>query len=270
MQVKKDRCVSEVIGFIIIFGITITGVTLVTMYGYPLLMKSESDANIKSMEKTMVVLQNDIKNLAYKSLPYRETAIQVGGGTLSVINASQTVQNFEIRDQYGIKIDFNSLGINIDNPFKPGVLQYESKDGQVTIVLENGAVHERYWSSEGSYMLTEPRWFIDNYEGKKTLFINMIKIVSDQPQSRTGIGNVRMTIDPSIDPNPVIFDSDQTPINGFTRTRILYSYDPNNNFQTAWNNYFAAPPFSSSGGEAYVDDIDRLVVKEYTIKIIGL
>ena len=77
--------VSEVIGFILILGIVITGMGLVTLYGYPILLKEQQNANIKNMERNMIVLQNEVKGLAYKSVPYRETTMQITGGTLEVI-----------------------------------------------------------------------------------------------------------------------------------------------------------------------------------------
>ena len=76
--------VPEVVGFIIILGIMMTGIGLVTLYGYPALIQEQANANIKNMERNMIVLQNDMKSLTYKSVPYEETTLVVTGGTLSV------------------------------------------------------------------------------------------------------------------------------------------------------------------------------------------
>jgi hypothetical protein len=43
------------------------------MYGYPVLLKQQASADQQIMEKNMIVLQNDIKSLCYKSVPYKET-----------------------------------------------------------------------------------------------------------------------------------------------------------------------------------------------------
>jgi hypothetical protein len=58
-----ERGVSEAIGFILIFSIVIAGIGLVTLYGYPMLLKQQTSANERIMEKNMIVLQNDVKSL---------------------------------------------------------------------------------------------------------------------------------------------------------------------------------------------------------------
>jgi hypothetical protein len=76
----NDRGVSEAIGFILIFSLIIAGIGLVTLYGYPLLLQQQVGADEKIMEKNMIVLQNDMKSLAYKTVPFKETALKIGGG----------------------------------------------------------------------------------------------------------------------------------------------------------------------------------------------
>jgi hypothetical protein len=64
----NDQGVSEAIGFMLVFTIIIAGIGLVTLYGYPLLLQQQVSADEKIMEKNMIVLQNDIKSLAYKTV----------------------------------------------------------------------------------------------------------------------------------------------------------------------------------------------------------
>lgn len=66
----SDAGVSESVGFMIIFTIIITGIALVTLYGYPVLLQQQSSANEQVMEKNMIVLQNDLKSLSYSMDPY--------------------------------------------------------------------------------------------------------------------------------------------------------------------------------------------------------
>jgi hypothetical protein len=79
--IVNDRGVSESIGFLLIFSIVIVGIGLVTLYGYPLLLKQQVSADEKIMEKNMIVLQNDVKSLAFKTVPYKETS-KIGSGSL--------------------------------------------------------------------------------------------------------------------------------------------------------------------------------------------
>jgi hypothetical protein len=55
----NEEAVSEAVGFILILGIVITGIGLVTLYGYPVLVKEQSNTDIKNMERAMIVIQND-------------------------------------------------------------------------------------------------------------------------------------------------------------------------------------------------------------------
>ncbi len=72
----------------LIFGMVIVGIGLVTLYGYPLLLQQQVGADEKIMEKNMIVLQNDVKSLAYKTVPFKETSLKIGGGSLTVYNSS--------------------------------------------------------------------------------------------------------------------------------------------------------------------------------------
>ncbi len=81
----NDKAVSEAIGFILILGIVISGIGLVTLYGYPVLVKEQSNTDVKNMERAMIVIQNDMKSLCFKNAPYKKSTLQVSGGTLAVI-----------------------------------------------------------------------------------------------------------------------------------------------------------------------------------------
>ena len=67
----------------LIFGIVIAGIALVTLYGYPLLLQQQTGADEKIMEKNMIVLQNDMKSLEDKTVPFKETSLKIGGGIIS-------------------------------------------------------------------------------------------------------------------------------------------------------------------------------------------
>ena len=104
----------------------------------------------------MIVLQNDMKSLAYKTVPFKETALKIGGGSLTVYNSSyspssSTINTYQDDREYPTYI----------NLFQPGELRYESVSAQTDISLQNGAVVMRPRNQNGSTMLAEPRWFYD-------------------------------------------------------------------------------------------------------------
>jgi hypothetical protein len=251
----NDSAVSEVVGFMIIFGIMLTGIGLITMYGYPMLMQEQQNTNIRNMERNMIVLQNDLNSLTYKNVPYQETTLQVAGGTLSVTPLGMT-------PDFTIDVD----GTTYNYPL--GEIHYESQDGTTTISLENGAVHTRLWSSPtGSTMLSDPRWFYD--PSTKTFVMTFIRINSSDYLAQTGIGTVRMKLVP---------DTQIPPIDVTGRTVIVtYTGDITNNYNIAWRNYFnnlnmMPIDVTSDLSSTFALDpsVETLVIKQYNVTVLSL
>jgi hypothetical protein len=187
---NTDSGVSESIGFILIFGIIISGIGLVTLYGYPMLLQQQTSADEKIMEKNMIVLQNDIKSLAYKTVPFKETSLKIGGGPLTVYNSSSAPSaTFTIDDSVGSCLP-DPYGAG--GTFTPGELRYESIKAQTDISLQNGAVVQRPTNVPGSTMLAQPRWFFD--ASTNIMVINLIEVTSSSILSKEGIGTVQMEL----------------------------------------------------------------------------
>jgi hypothetical protein len=262
-EIRSDDGVSETIGFIIIFGIVLTGIAIVTLYGYPALMQEQENANIKNMEKNMLVLQSDLKTLTHKNVPYQETTIQVSGGTLSVKEDPDPSWPY-------FTIDIPGHGTI---PHLPGELKFISGNGDANIVLENGAVHLRYWyDPQGSVMLSDPSWFYDS--ATNTYVVHLIKLNAASDFAQSGIGTVRMQMSgPSSTQNYTITGP----------VTISYQADPSEDYMVAWKNYFESPDlkmtFNSTAstwpaGRLISYDLDssakEIVVKKYNVTILSL
>jgi hypothetical protein len=216
---RNDNGVSESIGFLLIFTMIIAGIGLVTLYGYPLLLQQQVSADEKSMEQNMIVLQNDMKSLAFKTVPYQETSLKVGSGSLTAYNSSNDVSSFDI---------IANSGPVFPAPVKLGNLRYESVEGQTGISLQNGAVVYRNLLQNGSVMLAEPRWFYDGYTN--TWVINIITVNSTDTLARAGIGTVQMTLGETY--------YSETPVPSGGAIQVDYTPDPNQDYFVAWDNYF--------------------------------
>ena len=129
----------------------ITGIAMVTLFGYPLLLKEQANANVRNMEKGMIVLQNDIKSIAYKNVPFKETTLQISGGSLALTKPAA-------KPYFRITYPGSTI-----TDFYPGKLEYQADNANRVVPPENGAVIVRQWDDDtGSSMLAEPRWFYDN------------------------------------------------------------------------------------------------------------
>jgi len=257
---RNEQAVSEAIGFIIIFGIIIAGIGLVTLYGYPLLLQQQTNADEQIMEKNLIVLQNDVKSLAYKTVPYKETSLKVGSGSLAVYNMSYDTNSahFTIEDNtHQITNDDGSYPLK----FYPGDLRYESTSAQTGMSLENGAVVKRMLAQNGSTMLAVPRWFYDSTT--KTGVIYLIGFNTTDAMSRAGIGTVKMELDQGKT------NSTEYPV---TANRVHVTYFPNANadYSTAWDTYFqntlGMDP-DGTGGYYFPADMEKLVINKYEIII---
>lgn len=280
--------VSEVIGFILILGIVITGMGLVTLYGYPILLKEQQNANIKNMERNMIVLQNEVKGLVYKSVPYRETTMQITGGTLGVVRpncptCSVSDSNLPGLSYFTISKSGTPIPFNIANPsstrFYPGLLLFESSPTSAIIGLQNGAVVTNGFSETGgSTMLSDPRWFLDDVNATlpalptRTLVLSMIQINSDEGLSKNGIGNVQMGVSELYPPQDIALANE---------TVTITYFDGGEGYSTAWQNYFSDPqvfttsssyfgPCSVSGSTLTIPDVSRIIIKTYKIDILNL
>lgn len=256
-QINHENGVSETIGFVIIIAIMVTGIGLVTLYGYPLLIQEQTNANVQNMERNMIIIQNDLKSLAYKSVPFKETTLQISGGTLSIKKIPNQNSSFIISYP-------NSTVIS---QYHPGELVYKADNEGTFVVLENGAVHVHYWSSpNGSAMIAEPRWFYD--PSTHTYTIYLISLNATEDMARDGVGTIRMQIT----------NESQIEYSIPAGTTVEYIADPNNNYNIAWKNYFGSPdlsmtPISSTGFQSKFQlnsTAQYLFIKQYTITFTSL
>ncbi|MDG6256830.1 MAG: hypothetical protein QCH35_04445 [Methanomicrobiaceae archaeon] len=253
-----ERAVSESIGFIIIFSIVVAGIGLVSLYGYPMLLQHQIGADERTMEQTMITIQNDIKLLTYSNVPYKDTALRVSGGALTVYDMADSHQEFEFKCWNGT--DWEELH------FSPGELRYVSDQGTAIISFENGAVVKRQQDASGSVMLAEPRWFYDNRT--KTLVIFQMGLAADRDLSLNGIGNLQM----SRLNEPDVYELSYGP----TEVKVKYTPDGSNDYSQAWHNYFKGSSIIPGGlddpGDGYyvIDGVSRVIVKQYNITVTNI
>jgi hypothetical protein len=253
--------VSESIGFLLIFTIVIIGIGLVTLYGYPMLLQHQTNADEQIMEKNMIVLQNDVKSLAYKTVPYKETSLKIGGGTLTVYNSSYTPASSTIKI-------YDSSAVVYENSFHSGDLRYSSDSAGTDISLQNGAVVLRRYAETGSVMLAEPRWFYDSQTN--TMVINLVNITSSGILSQAGIGTVEMAL------GETRFQKRETPVL-VPPVYLEYTPDTVQDYSVAWDNYFKNPsrgmslvsgtPGTGAMLKYQLPPTTTLVIKQYEVNI---
>ncbi len=225
---SNESGVSEAIGFMLIFGMVIAGIGLVMLYGYPLLLQQQVGADEKIMEKNMIVLQNDVKSLAYKTVPFKETSLKIGGGSLTIYNSSHDTPSSSIMINTFAGTQSYLPPYIPNTRFIPGELRYESMSSQTDISLQNGAVVLRRHSDPGSVMLAEPRWFFDSITNK--MVINLINFTSTSVMAKEGIGTVQMSL-----AGDSYFNESVIPVG--QEIEIVFTPDATQDYSVAWDNY---------------------------------
>ncbi|MDP2844914.1 MAG: hypothetical protein Q8N79_02420 [Candidatus Methanoperedens sp.] len=81
---KSEKAEAEVIGHVIILGITILGVSMIALYGIPAIYSLQDMANVKSVEQAFTVLDSRASRAILGESPLQITNINLGGGTLTV------------------------------------------------------------------------------------------------------------------------------------------------------------------------------------------
>ena len=262
LKVERGSGVSETVGYILIFGIMMAGIGLVTLYGYPLLLNQQASSNIQNMERNMISLQTDVNSLTFKNVPYKESTVQVSGGTLSVSIPDANTPFFRVIPQNGPPISF-----------QPGNIHYLDDSQGAYVELLNGAVVQRYNGQVGSVMISDPRWYYD--PGQNILVIPWINITSDVAYSTSGISTVQMAI--------TDLPIEYTVYNPGT-VDISYGQDPAHHYsddiyRIAWSNYLTGNKYGMTRTpDVFWDNytfspatpLSQLVVKIYTVKILNL
>jgi hypothetical protein len=243
----NDDAVSEAIGFILIFSIVVIGIAIVVLYGFPLLVAGQGGADIRTMEQTMIVLQNDLKTISYKMVPYKETALQVSGGVLSVTGSSA---------EFGVEWPAGNEVFSI----VPGQIRYVADRERTRVAIENGAVLTRPGMAPGSALIAEPRWYYD--ELSRTMVLSFIRITTESSRSLAGVGRIEMK---SVSTETI------TPVGGGDLI-VWYAPDPEDDYSVAWGNYMVGRLLMDPiGDNSYRSTgVDTLVIKNVTIQISGI
>ena len=160
---KSESAVSEVVGFILVFSIIMLAIGVIYAVGYPTIQSSKENTQFQNMEQSFMVLQSNINTVAFDHAPVKTLKTSLGGGSLTVNSSKGHItverQNAEIRYSGTL-----------------GAIEYE-KNGR-SVAYEGGGVWEKY-PAGAAIKLSEPRIFVQDVDGNRTVFVSIINISSD-------------------------------------------------------------------------------------------
>ncbi|KCZ71769.1 hypothetical protein ANME2D_01824 [Candidatus Methanoperedens nitroreducens] len=218
---RSEKAASEVIGHVIILGLTITGVALIALIGVPSIFSLQDMANIRNAEQAFTVLDSRASIALLGESPMQVVDINLGGGTLAV------KPNGTGRESYMI-IGRENEGDTIIIPM--GKMEYRL--GDRIVAYEGGGVWSKY-PSGGSVMLSPPEF---HYNGR-TLTLPAINIAGDAAIGGKGAAAVYLKKNGTkvIFPDPYQGTNRTNPINSSISGTIYVNVT--SDFYDAWADY---------------------------------
>ena len=152
----NKKGVSEVVGYVLTFGIVVAIVTVIYASGMPVVEDMKDKSALQSMETSFVTLQSNIKKVAFGQSPLRTMKFNLVKGSIGANNGVGSII---------VKIDGNPPQTI---PF--GNVEYTI--GSRKVVYENGAVIE--YTPGGSIIISDPPIFNSSASGD--VFISVINV----------------------------------------------------------------------------------------------
>ncbi|MCK5660463.1 MAG: hypothetical protein KAH86_03820 [Methanosarcinales archaeon] len=214
--INSDDAVSEVLGYILIFGMVVTMVGLIFTVAMPSIEDAQERAYIESIKRGITVLDSKASMVALGESPSQTISIDSKGGIFGV-NESASY----------ISIMMNGTGMPIFNGTL-GTLTYELDD--TVIAYEGGGVWMKY--PQGDAIMLSPPEF--HYNGE-TLTLPIIRLRGNEYTSGTGTVQFKVAKNSSEIrfPNAIINSSFVNPVAGSKDIQITITSD----YYKAWAKY---------------------------------
>lgn len=155
---EDENAVSDIIGFILIFAISIIAISLIMLFAQPVLDKSKDDISFSNMEQAFILLHSDINDIASGKSTIKTRDLNLIDAQLA-FNSNSTIITIETELHDPITFNAGSIEYNIN---------------ELIVSLENGALISDYYN--GSFITREPFIFTTNDLDGQITIINLIKL----------------------------------------------------------------------------------------------
>ncbi|MCK4476659.1 MAG: hypothetical protein KAU16_08025 [Methanophagales archaeon] len=250
---KSESAVSEVVGFILVFSIIMLAIGVIYAVGYPSIQSSKESTQFQNMEQSFMVLQSDIKTVAFDQAPVKTLKTSLGGGSLTVYP-----------DAGWIDVSTTAGGGYVIRNVTIGAIEYE-KSGR-SIAYEGGGVWEKY-PAGAAIKLSEPRIFVHNTStGNRSVFVSIINISSEIGISSVGGEGAASVV--------ARFNRSSSPYINSTSVPYTVTITVTSDYADAWGRYFnetlevpVSPGPGADDVTATISNVYTLVVNEHVIEV---
>lgn len=145
--IEDDRAVSEIVGFILVFSLVLTTISIVYVGGFSSLSETRDAEQMNNAERAFDVFANNVEEMARNQAPTRATEIKLSDARLATTSHRS--------------ISTNATWLDGPHVAGPVVLTYDAGT-DTQIVYEHGAVIRV--DPGGAVMLREPDFIFDEQQ----------------------------------------------------------------------------------------------------------
>ncbi|MCE8426272.1 MAG: hypothetical protein J5U17_10915 [Candidatus Methanoperedens sp.] len=221
--IESDKAAVEVLGHVIIIGITITGIALIMLVGVPSIYHMQDMITIRNAEQAFTVLDSRASKVALGDSIQQLMNINLGGGTVTVVPNSSSDPSYMLFEMKNATMALVSINISM------GKIIYRMGDREVA--YEGGGVWSKY--PEGSIMLSPPEF---NYNGI-TITLPVLTISGNSSTSGKGAASIR--IEKKADPVTLYPDPSKPDyVNPLSLNVSVTKITIKSEYYDAWGEYF--------------------------------
>ncbi|MCU4716594.1 DUF7289 family protein [Halapricum hydrolyticum] len=173
---SSNRGVSDVVGFVLMFGIILTSVGLVATFGLSEIESFDENQQLNNAERTFDLISRSFTELEENQAPTRTEAIELSGGSITISPSSSVTVNVT-----------DTGGTTHTESFPLNALVYENND--VQIGYENGALFRLQEASDAGLITSDPGFVCSD----GTVILSFVAVKGDAARQISGEGTLRLT-----------------------------------------------------------------------------
>ena len=246
----SDRAVSEVISYVLVFGLIVSAVGIISVSGLDTLQDRRDAEQLDNAERAFNVMADNVADIHRRGAPSRATEINLGTAELT--------SGSNVTMEVGIDEGSGSFTTVVNQPLRPIV--YNGEDER-ELAYEGGAV---FRTSADSGLIAQDPPFIVNED---RVFLPLIRLNSPGSQTLGGSTVLVRTREQATD---LSYNDTQ---NNVERVRLTIR---DSEQQSLWNDYLTEQGFDCDSfsdrvectfNPSGVSTIDRVFVVDYDIAV---
>jgi hypothetical protein len=184
--IRSEKAVSETVGYILLVGVILLGVSILLVIAYPIQSDLQDTASMETQILALTALDGRVSTVAFGSSPSQVTKVDLGGGSMQAQNTTDNRLTITVSNQSGYQVEIFNRSL--------GLIEYTLNENK--IAFENGGLFRMYPSGD-TLMLSPPEF----YSNGETLTFPILRVNSTGWMGGKGVINVRASS--TVTPNKI-------------------------------------------------------------------